>query len=68
MDGSGAAQRALKLASSTHDAVVLVLNVQPAMSSSRFVVLLIPHLPERVTRSAHRTANTGRAISADGTP
>jgi len=37
MDGSGAALRALKSAASTHDAVVLVLNVQPAMSSSRFV-------------------------------
>lgn len=37
MDGSGAAQRALKLAANTHDAVVLVLNVQPAMWSSRFV-------------------------------
>ena len=37
MDGSGAALRALKWAAKTPDAVVLVLNVQPAISSSRFV-------------------------------
>jgi len=37
MDGSGSAMRALKLAAKTRDAVVLVLNVQPAMPSSRFV-------------------------------
>ena len=32
-----AAIRALKLAAAAHDAVVLVLNVQPVMASSRFV-------------------------------
>ena len=37
IDGSGSALRALKFAGGIHDAVVLVLNVQPVMPSSRFV-------------------------------
>ena len=37
IDGSGPALRALKFAASTPDAVVIVLNVQPPMPSSRFV-------------------------------
>jgi nucleotide-binding universal stress UspA family protein len=37
MDGSGAALRALRWAATEPDAALLVLNVQPAMSRSRFV-------------------------------
>src|SRR5689334_14487510 len=37
VDGSGPAMRALRVALKVRDAVVLVLNVQPAMPRSRFV-------------------------------
>jgi universal stress protein E len=48
--------------------VVLGSITQTVTVDSPCDVLLIPHLPERVTRSAHRTPRDGRAISAERVP
>lgn len=60
MDGSGSAMRALKLAAKTRDAVVLVLNVQPAMPSSRFVSKAM--IAEHQRRSADEALAPARAL------
>ncbi len=48
--------------------VVLGSITQTVTAESPCDVLLIPHSPERVTPSAHRMANAGRAMSADTVP
>jgi nucleotide-binding universal stress UspA family protein len=60
MDGSGSALRALKLAAKTRDAAVLVLNVQPAMPSSRFVSKAM--IAEHQRRSADEALAPARAL------
>lgn len=60
MDGSGPAVRALKLAAKARDAVVLVINVQPAMPSSRFVSKAM--IAEHQRRSADEALAPARAL------
>jgi nucleotide-binding universal stress UspA family protein len=60
MDGSGAALRALRFAAKTHDAVVLVLNVQPAIPSSRFVSKAM--IAEHQRRSADEALASARPL------
>ncbi len=59
-DGSGSAIRALKLAAKAHGAVVLVLDVQPAYSSSRFVSKAM--VAEHQRRSADDALAPARAL------
>jgi nucleotide-binding universal stress UspA family protein len=60
MDGSASAIRALKLAAQAHGAVVLVLNVQPAMPSSAFVPKTM--IAEHQRRSADEALAPARAL------
>jgi nucleotide-binding universal stress UspA family protein len=60
MDGSASAIRALKLAAKAHGAVVLVLNVQPAYSSSRFVSKAM--IAEHQRRGADEALAPARAL------
>ena len=60
MDGSGSAIRALKLAVKAHGAVVLMLNVQPAYPSSRFVSKAM--VAEHQRRSADDALAPTRAL------
>jgi nucleotide-binding universal stress UspA family protein len=60
MDGSDSAMRALKLATKTRDAVVLVLNVQPPMSRSRFVSKAM--IAEHQQRSADEALARARGL------
>ena len=61
MDGSGSALRALKWAAKVPNTVVLVLNVQPAMSSSRFVSKAM--IGEHQRRSADEALARARALT-----
>lgn len=60
MDGSDAALKALKWAAKAPDAVVLVLNVQSAMSSSRFVSKGM--IAEHQRRNAEEALASARAL------
>ena len=59
MDGSKSAIRALKFAAKTFDAVLLVLNVQPALASNRLVSkAMIAEHQKRGADAALREART----------
>lgn len=60
IDGSASAVRALKLAAKAPDAVVLMLNVQPAMPSSRFVSKAT--IAEHQQRSADEALASARVL------
>ncbi len=60
MDGSESAIRALKFAAKTFDAVLLVLNVQPGIASSRFVTKSM--IAEHQRRGADDALAPARAL------
>jgi len=64
MDGSGCALRALKYAAKAHDAELLVLNVQSALPSSRFVSKRM--LAEHHERNANEALARARALIKRG--
>jgi len=64
MDGSDSALRALKYAAKAHDAELLVLNVQPALPSSRFVSKRM--IAEHHERCANVALSPARALIKRG--
>lgn len=60
VDGSKSAIRALKFAANTFDAVLLVLNVQPAIRRSRFVSKAM--IAEHQRRGADDALTSARAL------